>query len=206
MVSIPSGSIGDIVEQGIFFKERCKAILVDKEAYLLELSRYIVLNPVRAGLVDRPEEWHWSSYRGTAGYEPIHSCLTTTWILAQFGEDTKEARKRYQGLVWQGIEIESPLKKVEGQLYLGSKAFADEIKKLLPNEEITAEVPKAQRYLIRPSLEEVFSSPVDTSEEELMYRAWVQYNYTLQQIAEYKGVHYTTVSRKIKKFAGKKEM
>ncbi|MDK2896425.1 MAG: REP-associated tyrosine transposase [Candidatus Atribacteria bacterium] len=98
------------------------------------------------------------------------------------------------------------MKKVEGQLYLGSKAFADEIKKLLPDEEITAEVPKAQRYLIRPSLEEVFSSPVDTSEEELMYRAWVQYNYTLQQIAEYKGVHYTTVSRKIKKFAGKKEM
>jgi len=52
---------------GHVFQGRYKAILVDKESYLLELSRYVVLNPVRAKIISKPEEWKWSSYRCTAG-------------------------------------------------------------------------------------------------------------------------------------------
>jgi REP element-mobilizing transposase RayT len=52
---------------GHLFQGRFKGILVDKEAYLLELSRYVVLNPVRAGMVESPEQWPWSSYRAMKG-------------------------------------------------------------------------------------------------------------------------------------------
>ncbi len=52
---------------GHVFQGRYKAIIVQKEAYLLELARYVVLNPVRAGMVGTPDQWPWSSYRATAG-------------------------------------------------------------------------------------------------------------------------------------------
>jgi putative transposase len=68
------------------FQGRYKAILVQKESHLLEVCRYVVLNPVRAKkVVGVPERWGWSSYRATAGVEKAHPCLTTDWVLGQFG-------------------------------------------------------------------------------------------------------------------------
>ena len=61
---------------GHIFQGRYKAI-IEKESYLLEVCRYVVLNPVKAKMVESPEQWKWSSYRGTAGKEKPHSCLTT---------------------------------------------------------------------------------------------------------------------------------
>ncbi len=58
---------------------------MDKDNYLLELCRYIVLNPVKSGMVKGPREWQWSSYKDTAGYGKGISCLTKDWILLQFG-------------------------------------------------------------------------------------------------------------------------
>lgn len=70
---------------GHVLEGRFKAILVEKEAHLLELHRYIVLNPVRAGLVSRPEDWSWSSYRATCGLRRRPGWLEVRWTLAQFG-------------------------------------------------------------------------------------------------------------------------
>lgn len=73
------GSVGH-VSQG-----RRKAILVQNEGHLLEVCRYVVLNPARAKkVVGVPERWGWSSYRATAGVEKAHPCLTTDWVLGQF--------------------------------------------------------------------------------------------------------------------------
>jgi len=69
--------------QGIY-----QSILVDKENYLLMLCRYIVLNPVRAGMVKDPKDYRWSSYQGTSGYQKIPG-LFTDWILSQFGEEKR---------------------------------------------------------------------------------------------------------------------
>ena len=66
---------------GHVFQGRYKAILVDKESYLLELCRYVVLNPVRAGMVKRPQDWKWSSYRSTAGTATPPPWFTPDWIL-----------------------------------------------------------------------------------------------------------------------------
>lgn len=60
---------------GHVFQGRYKGILVDKDSYLLELSRYVVLNPVRAGMVKDVADWPWSSYRAMLGLAPAPACL-----------------------------------------------------------------------------------------------------------------------------------
>ena len=80
---------------GHLFQGRYKAIIVERESYLLELCRYIVLNPVRAKMVEHPEEYQWSSYNATAGRCEQPPYLHSDWILAQFGEDISQARQRF---------------------------------------------------------------------------------------------------------------
>lgn len=67
---------------GHVLQGRFKSIIVEKESHLLELARYVVLNPVRAKLVRHPRQWHWSSYRATAGEVHPSDFLTVDWILA----------------------------------------------------------------------------------------------------------------------------
>jgi len=93
---------------GHVLQGRYKAIVVDKDKYLLELCRYVVLNPVRAGIVRWPEQWRWSSYKGTAGYAKGISCLMRDWILLQFGDGRGDAEKRCRGFVHEGLKLESP--------------------------------------------------------------------------------------------------
>lgn len=76
---------------GHVFQGRYKAILVQKESYLLELARYIVLNPVRANIVALPEDWSWSSYRLMIGTAPPPSWLSAQWILEKFNASQPEA-------------------------------------------------------------------------------------------------------------------
>ena len=82
---------------GHLFQGRYKSIVVEKDSYLKELCRYVVLNPVRAGMVKHPKEWKWSSYRGTAGLSKPDKWLETDWILGQFGKNKQQA-KRAMGL------------------------------------------------------------------------------------------------------------
>ena len=84
---------------GHLFGGRYKALLVQGNAHLLELARYVVLNPVRAGLCAHPAEWRWSSYRATAGLAPAPPFLTTSWLLGQFGRDDTRARAGYRAFV-----------------------------------------------------------------------------------------------------------
>jgi putative transposase len=86
---------------GHLFQGRFKAILIEADSYLVELCRYIHLNPVRAGMVQSPEDYRWSGHRAYLGRE-IVSCLTTDWVLAQFGADSIQARRAYHEYVEQG--------------------------------------------------------------------------------------------------------
>jgi REP element-mobilizing transposase RayT len=86
---------------GHLFQGRYKAILVDADSYLLELVRYIHLNPVRARLVDDPTRYPWSSQRAYVGHEAI-PWLTTDWVLSQFGQRASVARRAYQRFVAEG--------------------------------------------------------------------------------------------------------
>ena len=86
---------------GHLFQGRYKAIVVDADAYLVELVRYIHLNPVRAKLVESPEDYPWSGQRTYMGYEQL-PWLTTDWVLSQFAQRLKTARKRYGEFVKYG--------------------------------------------------------------------------------------------------------
>lgn len=111
---------------GHLFQGRYKAILVDKDSYLLELSRYLHLNPVRANMVERPEEYLHSSY--TAYIAEGDGLVQTTDLLSMFSKDLKAAKQRYQIFVESalGEKQESPLKKVYGGMILGSVPFIKE--------------------------------------------------------------------------------
>jgi len=88
---------------GHLFQGRYKSIIIERENYLLELCRYIVLNPVRAKMVTRPENYFWSSYRAIIALQQCPSFLTTDWILSQFGKQHAIARKKYIEFVYAGI-------------------------------------------------------------------------------------------------------
>jgi len=108
---------------GHLFQGRFKAVLVQKDSHLLEACRYVVLNPVRAKRVQRPEQWAWSSYGATAGWRKPPACLVTDWVLSQFGSERKKAEAAYRKFVRDGIGAESIWKDVRAQSVLGEGDF-----------------------------------------------------------------------------------
>jgi putative transposase len=88
---------------GHLFQSRYSSIVIERKSHLFEASRYVVLNPVRAGLCRRPGYWRWSSYRATAGYEPSPSFLATHWVLSQFSGNARRAALRYVEFVADGV-------------------------------------------------------------------------------------------------------
>jgi putative transposase len=176
---------------GHLFQGRFKAILVQKEAHLLELCRYVVLNPLRIKAQTRMREWRWSSYRVTAGLEAAPKFLTVDWVLSQFGQRRTQAQARYRQFVKEGLE-DRPWDKVRGQIYLGSEAFIE--KHSIGNGTELAEVPRAQWQALRPALEQILGKKSQRSID----RAYREHGYRLKEIAQYLGVHYSTVSRRLK--------
>ncbi len=177
---------------GHLFQGRFTAILVEKEVHLLELCRYVVLNPVRAKIVGHPRFWAWSSYRATAGETPAPGWLTTAWILGQFGARVGPAQARYRTFVAEGRGGPRPWEQVRGQIYLGSDDF---IAQCQPDR-VIQEIPRRQTRATRPPLRDLFQRR--GGENRLIYVAYRRYGYRLKEIAEHLGVHYATISRRLK--------
>jgi len=187
---------------GHIFQGRYKAILVDKESYLLELCRYVVLNPVRANIVERPQDWKWSSYRSTAGKAKPPQWFTTDWILAQFGRNRRRAQRLYHQFIMEGITKEVPWKDLKGQIFLGDKGFIEECKRILNPATDLQEIPRLQRYAERPVLAELLNEEIwrnRAQRDRTIHRAHVTYGYTLKEIADHLRVHYTTISKVVSK-------
>ena len=178
---------------GHLLQGRYKAILVEKDAHLLELARYIVLNPVRARRVRSCKDWRWSSYRATAGLEPPPAFLTTSWVLSQFAETVAKAQSRYRRFVSAG-RGETVWERLRGQIYFGSDAFSEQ--HVPEGSRAFREIPREQRLVNRPPIEDIFGS---TSEERAVVVAYREYGYRLREIADFLGVHYSTVSRRLKR-------
>jgi len=184
---------------GHVLQGRYKAILVDKDNYLLELCRYVVLNPQRANMVKKPDEWPWSSYKATAGLQVVPEFLTTDWILDYFSKNKSEAREFYRKFIRAGLEVKSPWEELQGQILLGEESFIEKCKVILSDKETTREIPRSQRYFNRPSLNKIFENAQNKDERNnLMYSAHLKYGYTLKEIADELGIHYSTVSRAIR--------
>lgn len=173
---------------GHLFQGRFKAILVEKESHLLELCRYIVLNPMRIKGSGTAQTWKWSSYRPTAGLAAVPDFLSTDWVLERFGKSRSRAQKQYREFVRDGV-ADRPWEELKGQIYLGSKAF---IEKHVPRKDVK-EIPRSQLRPAKASLEHIFAK----RSERAIAEAYEQ-GYRLHEIAAHLGVHYATVSRRLK--------
>lgn len=185
---------------GHLLQGRYKAVVVDKESHLLELCRYVVLNPVRAKMTKRAGQWPWSSYRATAGREAAPDYLTVDWVLGQFSEDKRKALERYQAYVAEEVEGQSPWNALKGQILLGPDEFVDRHRDRLKEVVKVKEIPRRQRYASRPPLDEIFKR---SPRERSIYQAHMDYGYTLREISDRLGLHYTTVSKIVKKMEPK---
>jgi REP element-mobilizing transposase RayT len=203
---------------GHLFQGRFKAILVDKETYLLELCRYVVLNPVRAGMVKHPHTWRWSSYRGTVGTAPSPSWLSVDWLLGQMADQQHRAREVYRRFVNEGIKRpESPWTKLSGQIYLGSEAFLKKVQTRLEARK-DSEVPRVHRHPVIPKLEDLldwvgraYGEKVEEmvkstrrpgeARQVAIYLARRVAGLDLRRIAKSFGMGYTGVSRRVGKIA-----
>jgi len=183
---------------GHVFQGRYKAILVAKDAYLLELCRYVVLNPVAAGMVSVPEQWKWSSYRATVGIAPPPPFLTIDWVLGRFAGEKGAAQARYAAFVGKRLAAgdESPWRRLKGRIFFGGPQFVSLHQGKLDGFKKIREIPREQRFLSRPPLPEIFSDIVDKGDRnrKIIIAHW-RYGYALKEIAGVLGLHYSTVSR-----------
>jgi REP element-mobilizing transposase RayT len=188
-------------KDGHIFKGRYKAVLVEKESHLLELCRYVVLNPVRAQMVLQAEHYQWSSYLPTLGKAALPSYLTIDWLLSHFSESLPEARSRYRQFVHEGMTAGvQPWEKLIGQIFLGTEGFIDQVREAICTKREISEIPRVQRHVGRPPLTELLSDATCMTKQErnrLICFAYNSYGYTLKEIAQAVGVHYTTVSKVI---------
>jgi len=131
---------------GPLFQGRFKAILVEREYHYWELSRYIHLNPVRAGLVKNPEEYGWSSCRAYLGLEKAPEWLAWEEVLEQHGQSLRSARQEYRRFLLEGISRPpiSPFKEVVASTLLGSSNFVERVKNRLQDCLPERDVPAAR--------------------------------------------------------------
>ncbi|GBE06147.1 MAG TPA: helix-turn-helix domain-containing protein [Nitrospirae bacterium] len=186
---------------GHIYQGRYKAVLIQKESHLLEVCRYVVLNPVRAKLVEQPEQWKWSSYRATAGTGKPHPCLQTDWVLGQFGRRRKQAEKEYREFVKAGIGEKGIWKNIKGQSILGEEDFIESLINYVKGYEEVQEIPRSQRLLNRPGLKEIFSdgSFKEKQKRNRKIKAAVEsYGYSQKEVAHHLKMHYSTISRLMK--------
>ena len=112
---------------GHVFQGRYKAIFIERASYLLEVARYVVLNPVRASMVRSAADWPWSSYRATAGFRAGSPWLTTEVILDQFGTQRRAAVRAYRVFIAAGRDQPSPWSALRNEIYLGREQFVQSL-------------------------------------------------------------------------------
>ncbi|MBK5101234.1 MAG: transposase [Desulfobacteraceae bacterium] len=143
---------------GHLFQGRYKALLVDIDEYAQELSRYIHLNPVKAGMVEKPEQYKWSSYQGYISVNKSSKWLFTDFILSLFNKKTSVAKKQYRSFVESmvALEYESPLENVFASTILGGRSFINQIREEhLDRKKSDRDLPDLKQFNEMPDIEEI---------------------------------------------------
>lgn len=186
---------------GHMFQGRYKAFLIEKDEYLLEVARYVVLNPVRAGLVKHPSNYAWSSFNATCGKIPCPEFLNADQILIAFSKNREVAQNEFAKFVQDGIDERSPFYNLKHNLILGSEEF---IYKAWDNKKsaiLNLEVPKNERFLGRPSLNELFTCNINKQKRnDLIVFARIRCGYSITEIARYLFISRQAVGYILKKF------
>jgi hypothetical protein len=170
---------------------------VQKETYLLELARYVVLNPVRAGMVGSPDQWPWSSYRAMAGLCDAPPWLTIDGLLAAFSAQPGEARERYVAFVAAGKNQSPPWEQLRSQIFLGSEAYIASLQQRIDADAPLQEIPAIQRRP-QPQPKPLALLAREYERDKTIFHAYASRGYRLQEIGDHFGLHYSRVSRIVK--------
>lgn len=175
---------------GHLFQGRYKSIVLDREAYLLPVARRLAFEPVREGLVKRPEQWRWSSYRALIGRANGPPWLSHEPILSHFSRQPGEARRAFQAYVEEKPD-EDVWSQVKHQVFLGDDHFVQSVRRHAGH--ASAAMPRSLRVADRRPLERYAASA--PTRDEAIRAAWASGDYTLAEIGGHFGLHYSTVSR-----------
>ena len=179
---------------GHLFQGRFKAVLVDEDSYFLEVCRYVDLNPVRAGLVRRAQDWVWSSFRSHARIAPSPAWLASDELHRHIAPRAprRDGPARYAEFVSQGKGVRLWEQSLAGQIYLGDAAFVERMRKrnLKPDER---EIPRAQRRAAPMPIAIYLSR--SASRDEGIARAHVEGGHTQTSIASAIGLSVSRISR-----------
>lgn len=141
---------------GHLFQGRYKGLLIEKDRYLLSVSRYIHLNPVRAGMAEKPEQYKWSSHPAYIGRRQRPEWLTCDWILRQYSKGEAEARRRYRAFVEEGMRAgENPFEDLREGLLLGSDEFIEHMRNKIKGHR---EIPASRSLKVTLSCDEVLAA------------------------------------------------
>jgi putative transposase len=177
---------------GHIFQGRFTGILVERESHLLELARYVVLNPVRAGMVPTAEDYRWSSLRAALGMAPTPPWLTHRAIQTQFG-----SRTHYREFVAEGTGAPSPWGGLRGTV-LGSEGFAKRVGEGLEEHLYQGEISRRERFPGREPLEEMFPphGVLGLADRNERIRSAIRtHGYSASEIGRHLGLHYSTIGR-----------
>lgn len=186
---------------GHVFQGRYRAVMVESPAYLAAVCRDVLRQPVERGLAAEAAAWRWSSLRALAGRLPTPDWLAMDAVLALYGPEPEAARRR--ALADIEAEDHPPLwDDLRHQVFLGSAAFVaamrEEARAAAAGRGSLAEIPRAQWQAPPPPLE-AFAAEA-ASREEAMARAYLSGGYSQARIARHFAVHYSTVSRAVRRF------
>lgn len=175
---------------GHLFQGRYKALLIERDSHLLESCRYTVLNPARTTPPRRYDTWPWSSYRASAGLESAPPWLDIDQLLGRFSPDRALAQRRYRDFIHAGLENAQSPPAVQGEIYLATRPY---IRRRGGKPNGSPEIPRVQREPITLPLEQLLRANGDQA-IRLAYR---EGGYTLREIANALGLHYSTISRRL---------
>jgi putative transposase len=182
---------------GHLFQGRYKAFVIEKEAYLLAVIRYIVLNAVRAGLVKHPRQWKWCSYNATAGIAKAPTWLETDWMLGMFSKKRTKAQQAYRRFILEGLDAPDPYDELEHDLILGTPQFVHWLwDNHTAGSETIKDHPREQRIVGRPTLQEIFTPDMTIRQrDDAIVFARVRCGYLTTEIANCVGIDRATVGK-----------
>lgn len=180
---------------GHLFQGRFKASIVERDSHLLEVIRYVANNPVRAGYVESPADYIWSSYRQTAGLSIGNRWLSTSWVLDQFSGTRAQKQAQYMQFV-----NETDTGKAQNEFAFGSKDFVQELGECAWESDSIAAMPLKQRSIGRPPLSALIKPHEKLeSRNQKIREAHVDFGYKQTEIASYLNLHPATISRIVSK-------
>lgn len=183
---------------GHLFQGRYKAILVEKDSYLLEVIRYVLLNPVRANMTKTAGQYPWSSYRAMISKATTPDWLERDWVLGHYGNLLSAAQEQFIKFIQDG-DNQSPLwEQLRQQIYLGDEQFVSRQQLRQASEKDLSEIPKIQRRRTIKSLD--YYSEKYRKRNFAICAAYESGAYSQKDIAKYFDLHYSSVSKIVKQY------